>query len=361
MKPSATGLVAPRGDHRRLSWRIALIGDRATIDFAAHACAVQPPLNSLARVITAATAEAAVDDWERADKDREDALLVWPPEQGLSWNALIRVAAEEDPKGVIQIGCALVRFRDKGTSRTRDDLVAAVEPIPAIPIGAAMIEDHPSQRTIVIGVPTLGTVSTAWVAALWALQSPVPSWVYLAPIVGYEVGDARDRIVKAVLSAEPRPRWLCFLGDDNLPPTTGLKRLLDVAESFDRPAVSGLYAMRQSPPVQLVAWRATKDGLLRAGRDFQPGELCEVKGCGLDFCLLRTDWLEKVPVPRFVTRQAREAGMRWPVAHNEDAYFWTRAYEATGVRCLVDTGVRVGHHDLRTGQTFWPDAQGAIL
>lgn len=347
-------LIDADGTHRRPNIRIALIGPRMVdAAWAVNALTVQTPLNGRGAFAVYESAREAEAAWMDAPSapDLSDFLLCWPAGQGLRWNALIE--AVKHNAEVVRIGEATVYGRRGKGTVALDDLACDVAPL-ATTRGtqeARPVADVSPDRCILHAVPTLGQVSLRWVAHACALHLPIAAYGYFAVVQGYEVGEARERIASLALSAQPRPAWVFWHGDDMLPGVTDLAQLMVLARDLKLPAVSALYACKQDAPEEFVAWRKGLPTTLRPnGVDFNAGDVVEVSGCGLDFCVMRTDMLAVVEAPRFKTRQSLADGRLR--LYGEDAHFWFKWRKGGGRGPFVATGVRVGHYDAASGKVY---------
>jgi hypothetical protein len=208
-----------------------------------------------------------------------------------------------------------------------------------------------ANQTIVIGIPTLGTIALPWLVSAMSLMPPMTCTLALVVAENHPVATARQKIAETVLRMDPRPAYLLFWGDDNLPPPNGLRLLLDTARQHDATAVSGLYHIKAFPPIQPIMWRHDHAGPLIPGKDFEVGEILQVDGSGLDFMLIRTDALDALPPLKFrtVLDWVSDRGL---VMQTEDAFFWDRWREVHGKGPLVDTRCRVGHYSSFDGAVY---------
>ena len=212
---------------------------------------------------------------------------------------------------------------------------------------------------IMVAIPTLGTVPIEFVMGFGRLQMPINGQVFQHIVKGFEVGEARNRCVKDLLTIakKDRPKWLFFYGDDMVPSYDGFVKLYEEASQNHWDCLTGLYFWKGEPPTPLT-WRDNHVGRLIPGKDFKVGEVIEVDLTGLDFTLIRTELLERMDPPWFKTGpslrkdipQAIEQYINNEsiVQHTEDVWFYGKA-KKLGARIGVHTGVRVGHFDHRSG------------
>lgn len=363
----------PPGDHQRLRICLALVGPRVVpTSWAVQAMNIQLPPNAQQSLFAFANNDLdlarnlAIKDWLAAPLDLQaDWLALISPENHVRGDAIAACIAADDP--ISRIGGSYVIHRDalasqtppwfevdgwKGVSETvRDDLIASDIFAPPPADAPKPVDPDGAKKTIVICVPTLGQTTLDWTVSAIMLQGPMACSGVAAVAIGYEVGEARQRLVDTVLSMDPRPEFMLFFGDDNIPPHDGLQMLLDTARRMDEPCVSGLYHIKHYPPTQAIMWRNDRPGPLIAGRDFELGEAVRVDGCGLDFCLFRTEALAAMPPLKFRTVVEWMPG-RGMLMQTEDAFFFDRWREIHGKGPIVDTRCRVGHLDARTGGIY---------
>mgnify|MGYP001595567344 CR=1 FL=1 len=230
-----------------------------------------------------------------------------------------------------------------------DDLKEFGQPLRAESLQAQ--DQTSADQMIVICVPSLGKTSLLWVAHAIQLACPMASSRSLAVMVGYEVGEARQRLTDMVLGMQPMPKYMFFYGDDMIPPPNGLNLLCDTAHRMDEPAVCGLYYIKATPPDTPILWRNDQLGPLLPGRDFELGDAVRCDGTGLDFCLMRTEALAKLPPVKFKTLMEWIPG-RGMRLETEDSYCFHRWIEAHGRGPIVDTRCRVAHFNQRTGTLY---------
>lgn len=215
---------------------------------------------------------------------------------------------------------------------------------------------------IMCTVLTLGMVPIEFVVGFGRMQMPINGQVFQHIIKAVEVGKARNMAVEYLMAIpkQDRPKWLFFYGDDMLPPWDGFVRLYEEAERGNWDCLTGLYFVKNTPPVPLT-WRNDRIGRLQPGRDYRVGEVIWVDLTGLDFTLIRTSTLEKMEPPYFKTGPslrseipssiAKYADPKSIVMHTEDVFFYNQIKKLGG-KIGVHTGVRVAHIDVRSGMIF---------
>jgi len=197
-------------------------------------------------------------------------------------------------------------------------------------------------------------VSTKFVVAYSRLQMPVNCAAASMVVERMEVGVARSYIADEYMKMDPRPRYLFFLGDDMLPPWDGLVNLWQTMETGRWDVLSGLYYLKAEPPSPLMR-RVGITGPLQFGKHCQVGEVVPVDVCGLDFCLIRPEVFEAIDKPYFKTGYEFTPtdlnGNGSVTMHTEDTFFLKKVREKK-FRIGVDTRIRIGHYDSKSGLIY---------
>jgi len=208
--------------------------------------------------------------------------------------------------------------------------------------------------SFMIGLPSLGTVSMKFCMAFNRLQIPVNSATTALYVERMEVGVARNFIAQEYMKADPRPKYLFFLGDDMLPSWDALIRLWDEMEKGTWDVLSALYYLKLEPPSPLIR-RINVPGALVPGVHFKVGEVVDCDSTGMDFCLIKPEVFENITYPYFKTgydyTPIDQNGNGNVLQYTEDSYFLRKVREAK-MRIGVHTGVRVSHYDNKTGMIF---------
>lgn len=222
------------------------------------------------------------------------------------------------------------------------------------PKEAEYVEGGYSKPSFMVGLPSLGTVSMKFCMAFNRLQIPVNSATTAIYVERMEVGVARNYIAGEYMKANPRPKYLFFLGDDMLPAWDALIRLWNEMETGKWDILSGLYYLKSEPPSPIIR-RVNIPGSLVPGVHFKVGEVVDCDVTGMDFCLIRPEVFESISEPFFKTgykfTPIDQNGNGNILQHTEDTFFLQKVREAK-MRIGVHTGVRVGHYDTKTGMIF---------
>lgn len=171
---------------------------------------------------------------------------------------------------------------------------------------------------------------------------------------GYEVGDAYENAVEAVLKDETlsKYKYILFIEDDivlpYMPHSKGpLFRLYEHMSTFD--VAGGLYWTKGEISMPLIFGDPAKGtDNYEAMTDWKDGELVECNGTGMGFTLFKMDLFKdkRIERPWFKTLQdVSDGGM------TQDLYFY-RKMRRLGYRVCVDTSVKCGHLDVKTGQVY---------
>lgn len=201
---------------------------------------------------------------------------------------------------------------------------------------------------------TLGQIPVEWVHAFVRLQTPVNSTNHFLSFKGMEIGVARNQAVEWVLKVQPRPRYIVFLSDDDLPSWDGLVKLWMAMENDNQwDLLSSLVHLKAEPPTP-VLWRKGKDGALEAGKDYNLGDIVETDVANLGFALMRPELFEEISSPwfrtGFLTKELSD-GREGVILHTEDTWFFSKMKDK-GKKIGVHTGVRSGHIDSKTGVIY---------
>lgn len=215
---------------------------------------------------------------------------------------------------------------------------------------------------IMVAIPTLGMVPIEFMFSAMRLQMPINGQVFQHVVKGMEVGEARNKAVKDIMSmkVDDRPRYLFFIGDDMIPEWDAFVKLYEAMEEEKWDVLTGLYFWKGEPPTPLI-WRDNHVGRMVAGKDFTIGDRVWVDLTGLDFTLIRVSLLEKIEGPWFKTGPSLRGEVptrlepyikpESVVMHTEDAWFCSKA-KKFAAKMGVHTGVRVSHMDVKSGSVY---------
>jgi hypothetical protein len=203
------------------------------------------------------------------------------------------------------------------------------------------------QRVIVL-IPASDTISTKVALSHWNIIFPPNNPVFRMLCLGMEVADAYNQAIEQVLAEPTLSTWEYFLTveHDNVIPPDGVLQLI---ESMDKnpklSAISGLYWTKGEGGVPQI-WGDINDPVVNyRPQPPLPDQVQECYGIGMGFALWRIRMFanKKLRRPWFKTSASVTEGVG-----TQDLYFAADARKH-GYRFAVDTRVKVGHLDLRTG------------
>jgi hypothetical protein len=199
-------------------------------------------------------------------------------------------------------------------------------------------------------LPTRGFIHHRVVEALMGLITPPNQPFIRLFISGMEVGDAYNQAVEILLNNPGFEgfKYMLCVEEDNMPPPDGLLRLLETIKDPKWSAVGGLYYTKGEEGVAQI-WGDPADVINFRPQVPVPDSVQETHGLGQGFTLIEIDMFrdEKIPRPWFKT-QASWTPEQGSAVGTQDLYFFGNARRA-GHRVAVDTRVKVGHLDTKTG------------
>jgi hypothetical protein len=223
-------------------------------------------------------------------------------------------------------------------------------------------------------------LSPIFVEAFKRLVKPMNVPIIEMMVSGMEVGEAYSRTIETIL-ANPvlaKYKYILTVEDDNIiphmPGTQGPLMMLyeDMEKGYD--AVGGLYWTKGEPSMPLLYGtpkekREKPAGMFKVrfpakrqdpkrwgkvnkdGKDWHDGEIVECNGMGMGFTLFKLDLFKdpKLAKPWFETIQDHgtkdKPGIR---QYTQDLNFFEK-FRERGYKCAVDTRIKVGHLDIRSG------------
>ncbi len=187
---------------------------------------------------------------------------------------------------------------------------------------------------------------------------------------GYEVGEAYNIAIESILSnpALADFKYILTIEDDNLVPyipnTQGPLMMLyeDIEKGYD--VVGGLYWTKGLPSLPLIYGDPKEKPDSKAGYfkvrypsakkgdgGWKDGDLVECNGMGMGFTLFKLDIFrdQRLTKPWFktVTEQTNSG----PKIYTQDLYFFEKV-KKLGYKVAIDTRVKVGHLDVKTGTVY---------
>ena len=200
-------------------------------------------------------------------------------------------------------------------------------------------------------IPSASTLAAKVYVSHRGLITP-PNQPYVPLLIeNAEVGKAYEAALDVILGNPGLKEfeYLLTIEHDNIPPPTGLLKLIEHMEAHPEfAAISGLYYTKGEGGCAQI-WGDIKDPTINfRPQPPVPGQIIECWGLGMGFCLYRMQMFreleaKKVPRPWFKTL-AGDGGVG-----TQDLFFWQWVGRANGYRCAVACDVLVGHMDLQTG------------
>ena len=197
---------------------------------------------------------------------------------------------------------------------------------------------------------------------------------------GYEVGDAYNKAIEMILGnpALNKFKFVLTVEYDNIVPfipnSQGPLMMLyeTIEKGFD--VAGGLYWTKGLPSMPLIYGdpkegrkspagmfkvihpthkpkpKGWKPGQIVTG-EWRDGDIIECNGMGMGFTLFKLDLFKdkKIKKPWFETRS--DHGKNGPRQYTQDLAFFEK-FRQQDYRCAINTNVKVGHLDFRTGQPF---------
>ncbi len=179
---------------------------------------------------------------------------------------------------------------------------------------------------------------------------------------GYEVGEAYNNAIQLILENPElsKFKYILTIEYDNIipfiPNTQGPMMMLyeGIEKGFD--VVGGLYWTKGNPSMPLIYGdpRERRDkaaGMFKVIHNFKDGELVECNGMGMGFTLFKLDLFRDKQLKKPWFKTVTEHNDKGPALYTQDLYFFEK-FRNLGYRCAVDTRVKVGHLDFRSGRVY---------
>ena len=179
---------------------------------------------------------------------------------------------------------------------------------------------------------------------------------------GYEVGDAYNKSIEMILAnpALNKFKFILTLEYDNIipfiPNTQG--PLMMLYETMDKgyDAVGGLYWTKGSPSMPLIYGdpkqnRDDPAGMFKVRHDWKPDDIVECNGMGMGWTLFKLDLFKDKRLKKPWFQTINDHSDKGPRLYTQDLSFFEK-FRKLGYRCAVDTRVRLGHLDFKTGVIY---------
>lgn len=188
---------------------------------------------------------------------------------------------------------------------------------------------------ILIGMPCMATIPVETIGCFNALDKP--KGTELMMVSQSLVYDSRNQICDR--SIEGGFSHILFIDSDMTFPPDGLTKLLE----RDKDIVTGVYYARREPHFPVIYKRLCPRTLLQkqVAENQEPLEgVFPIVGCGMGFCLIKTDVIKKINKKRFL--KPITAPFEPMDGLGEDLSFCYRAKE-NGFEIWADNTFEVGH------------------
>lgn len=206
--------------------------------------------------------------------------------------------------------------------------------------------------TVVVGIPSFGTVSTYFAQSIASMQYPLVSSKVDKYVLNKPIADARNEIVDFAI--EQNAKYIFWLDDDVVAPGDAFLKLY----RHQKDIINGVYWSKSNPPMPLLF----RNHLEGPYWDWHVGDLIEIDAAGNGLTLVKTDVyrtiLDKVGGPCYSVDYASFPGAKKGGPNNtEDLYFYWKAREA-GFKIWADTSVQAMHFD-KTNNVFYTFPQNS--
>lgn len=207
------------------------------------------------------------------------------------------------------------------------------------------------QSTVCL-IPTRGMISARVVESWMGLMTPMNQKFMRIFMQGYEVGDAYERGIQAILNHPELSTWkyVLTLEEDNIPPPDGLIRLLENVDRY--PAGLGALYWTKGHGGQPMIYGNPTEALNFRPQVPIPNSIQPCNGLGMGFTLFSMDVFKdpRFERPWFKTVQEYDPATGAALG-TQDLYFFSKARQL-GYDVACDTRVKVGHYDAAT-DTIW--------
>lgn len=176
---------------------------------------------------------------------------------------------------------------------------------------------------------------------------------------GYEVGDAYNKAIEMILAnpALNNFKYILTLEHDNIipfiPNTQGPLMMLYecIEKGFD--VAGGLYWTKGNPSMPLIYGdpkekRKDSAGMFKVIHNFKDGDIVECNGMGMGFTLFKLELFKDKRIKKPWFKTYNDHAKNGPRLYTQDLSFFEK-FKKLGYKCCVDTRVKLGHMDLRSG------------
>lgn len=213
------------------------------------------------------------------------------------------------------------------------------------------------EEAVFVGTPTTRDFDALHVSSLLGCDKPKGGFFWY-PVIGQAIAEARNQIVDVFLRYPSQFNFLLMADSDATWHPDSVTRLM----SRNLPVVSGMIFRRGLPPVPTLGKYIGRDEDDNSVYSFGPtieriigvaekykmsldipntmtleddgmNDLFEIDGCGMHFCMIRRDVLEKMERPWFHA----------PTRNSGEDFYFCRGVKKAGFQLFGDTSVMTGH------------------
>jgi len=200
--------------------------------------------------------------------------------------------------------------------------------------------------TVVIGIPSFGSVSTHFMQARNGQQFPLVSSSIDKVVLNKPIAEARNEIVQFALDQDAN--YIYWLDDDVIAPGDSFLKLW----RHQKDIINGVYWSKSNPPMPLLF----RGHLEAPYLNWHVGDLIEIDAAGNGLTLVKTDVYRKISEtvggPWYSTEYGSFANQKEsPHNNTEDLYFYWKAKKA-GYKIWADTSVQAFHFEKNSGVMY---------
>jgi hypothetical protein len=276
---------------------------------------------------------------------RAEEAAAWQAASAAHSAATVTQSSQGGPAGMVPVGDVVDMVKSAGLGFERVEHIAG--------------STYKDSSTVIV-IPTRGTMSHRFVAALLGLISPMNQKRAILFASGHEVGESYNAMIHQILANPELSKWkyVMTIEDDNIIPADAHVRLLESIEFGKFDAVSGLYFTKGDHNMPM-AYGDPEEYARTKVLDFRPrdvreavraGQIMPVNGIAMGCGLWRMSLYKELPPPWYQTVADVVPGKGAQV-FTQDLHFCQNAVHK-GKRFAVDMRVRVGHLDVTTNTIY---------
>ena len=209
-----------------------------------------------------------------------------------------------------------------------------------------MVEKKTFGVNVVVGIPSLGMVSTYFLQSRISQQFPLVSSAIDHIVLNKPIADARNETVEFAL--QQGANYIYWLDDDVIAPPDSFLKMYNQQKDI----INGVYWSKSSVTMPLIF----RNHLEGPYWDWHVGDLIEIDAAGNGLTLVKTDVYRKIQKdlgePWYSVEYASFPGIKQtPYNNTEDLYFYWKARQA-GYKIWADTSIQALHYD-KTNQVLY--------